>query len=375
MDELINEYPDLDRFLEAIRDDSEVSFNYKNGCLFVSVNLISEYIKIHQSQLNKICSRELPNGIPSFKYLESYGIKFKNYYEICISISHHDYTFFEVTNEWRTIPLKFKIGNNEFEISPISNLMVLLTEPIYNENNSAHYDFNRFASIKFSLVEGLNFKEEFCKALYYLNSHYLKPTGFHASLMRLELSYDDPLDIFYENEIEDIFQKASRKRKRTRKDFASIEPLNLYNESTYKQGEQRFLMLYRILEFFISRAILGKIESMRYDSNISSSEILRSINLKSEEQQLSNLLDEALSSGQKNKLRKFCFSNNLIDSDDFKKVCESLYTYRNSLVHAKETEINRTTFPNPFEDREQINKWLYIVDEVARRCIKKYNEK
>ena len=42
---------------------------------------------------------------------------------------------------------------------------------------------------------------------------------------------------------------------------------------------------------------------------------------------------------------------------------------------AKETEINRTTIPNPFEDRGQTNKWLYVVDEVARSCIKKYNEK
>ena len=376
MDELINEYADsnIDHFLQMIRDNSKVSSRYENKCLFVNVNLINEPIKIHSSQLDKICSYEKPDKIPSFKYLDSYGIKFKNYFEICINISHHEYTFMDESNEWRATPLKFKIGNNQFEIGPISNLMVLLTEPIYSDNNIGFYDFDRFATIKLSLNDGLDYKEEFCKALYYLNSYYLKPIGFHATLMRLDSSDDDPLDILYENEVEDVFKKASRKRNFKRKNFISIEPLNLYNEAMGKHGEQRFMLLYRILEFFISRAIKKKIVDMRYDTTISEEEILKAISLKNEEQQLSNLLKEVLTPSNKRRLSEFCNSNGLIDGSEFNKVCMSLYAYRNSLVHAKETEIERTSFPDPFEDKEHTNLWANIVDEIARKCIKKYNE-
>ena len=377
MEDLIKEYSNdnIDSFLKEIRDDSIESSRYEKSCLFVSVNLINSFIKIHTSQLDLICSGEKPKRIPSFKYLDSYGIKFKRYFEICISISHHEYTFFEVDNEWRTAPLKFKIGESQFEVSPISNLMVLFTEPIYSDNNSAHYEFGRFASIKCSLGEGLNYQEEFCKALFYLNSYYLKSTGFYASLLRLELDFDDPLDIFYENDIEDIFQTVTRKRNLKRKNFKSIEPLNLYNDASSKLGEQRFLMLYRILEFFISRAIHRKIANLRYDSSKSEEYILDSISFRSEEQQLSNLMKESLTLNLKSKLKEFCYRNNLIESNNFNLVSIALYAYRNSLVHAKESEIARTNFPNPFENYEDINSWIFVVDEIARRCIKKYNEK
>ncbi|MCD4712772.1 MAG: hypothetical protein K8R73_05760 [Clostridiales bacterium] len=374
MDELINTYPDIEQFLKVLKDDESMDCFFENCCLTVKINLIGENIKIHTSQLDKICLYEKADAIPSFKYLNDYGIKFKNYFEICLLISHHSYTFFDDTNNWNTDPLKFKIGESQFELGPISSLLVLLTEPIYSDNNSAHYDFISFTSLKFSLGDQLNYKEEFSKALFYLNSYYLKPTGFHATLMHLELSIDDPLDIFYEYDAEDIFNKVPRKRIIKRKDFISIEPLNLYNEAVQKQGEQRFLLLYRILEFFIARAIKKKIADLRYDRSVFEEDIMTAINFRNEEHQLRNLILEVITSSNKKKLSEYCFNKGLIDSDDFGKVCLSLYSYRNSLVHAKETELNQTVFPNPFEEREQINSWLYVVDEIARKSIKKYNE-
>lgn len=375
MDELIEEYPDIDQFLKVIKEDTTTFYKYKNSCLNIKINLIDSFIKIHTSQLDKISNCEKADAIQSFKYLDSHGIKFKNYYEICLSISHNSFTFFEDTNDWRTSPLRFIIDKSQFEISPISSLMVLLTEPIYSDNNSAHYDFHNFASIKFALGKGLDYKTEFCKALYYLNSFYLKPIGFYATLMHLELNYDYSLEILTENGVSDIFKKVSRKNNSKRKDFDRIEPLNLYNESVRKSGEQRFLLLYRILEFFIKRSIVNRISDIRYDRNISADEILTTLNFRNEEQHIKNLLEDILTEKNKKKISKYCSQNVLIDADDFISVSTALYKYRNSLVHAKETEINKTMFPNPFEQVDEVNKWIYVVDEIALMCIKKYNEK
>lgn len=375
MNDLIHEFPDIDRYLELVLSDNESECKYDGDCLIVSINLIDSPIKIHSSQLDRLCMGEEPNAIPSFKYLDSYGIKFKSYFEICISLTHHDYLFLDSNHEWRTSPLKFKIGNSQFEVSSISNLMVLLTEPIYSDNNSAHYDFDRFASIKFSIDACSNFQDEFCKALFYLNSSYLRPTGFHAKLMRLEIPSRDPLDIFYENDIEDIFKKASRKRNNKRKDLISVEPINLYNEAMFKVGEQKFLSLYRILEFFISRSILKRIADLRYDSSVSEEEILNLVNLRTEERQLRNLLEEVLSDHQKNQLKEFCFRNNLTQNTEFNQFVSALYAYRNSLVHAKESEINNTVFPNPFDLKEDNDKWLFVIDDLALRCIRRYNQR
>lgn len=373
MIDLIHEFPDIDRYLEPVLSDTESKCKYDGNCLFISINLIDSPIKIHSSQLDKLCMGEEPNAIPSFKYLDSYGIKFKNYFEICISLTHHDYLFLDSSKEWRTTPLKFKIGNSQFEISSISALMVLLTEPIHSDNNNGHYDFDRFASIKFSTDKDSNFQDEFCKALFYLNSSYLKPIGFHAKLMRLKIPSRDPLDIFYENDIEDIFKKASRKRNNKRKDFISVEPINLYNEAMFKLGEQKFLALYRILEFFISRSILKRIADLRYNSSVSEEEILALINVRTEELQLRNLLEEVLSQRRKNELKESCFRNALIQDTEFSQVVSALYAYRNSLVHAKESQLNNTVFPNPFDLKEENDKWLLIIDDLALRCIRKYN--
>jgi hypothetical protein len=375
MDSLIHEYPDIEKYLEAIKNNEESEPYYNDNCLFIKVNLIDKVIKIHNSQLDKICNGEEADKIPSFKYLGSYGIKFKNYYEICVSISHPIYSFFDDANEWKTKPLNFKINNNKYEVSAISDLMVLLTEPIYTDNNSGWYDFHNFTSIKFSIDSNLDYKTEFCKALFYLNSYYLKTIGFNASLMYLELNDEDPLEIMYENDIEDVFETVSKEQDIIKKDFFNIEPLNLYNEAVKKKDEQRFLLLYRILEFFMDRAIRTKIANMRYNQNITEEQILKSINLKNEEQQLKTLFNEVLDDDDKVKISNYCFNNNLISINKFEKVFLSIYKYRNSLVHAKEKEINQTTFPNPFIEDKLLHNWINVIDEISIKCISKYNEK
>ena len=147
-----------------------------------------------------------------------------------------------------------------------------------------------------------SFKDEFSKGLYYLNSHYLKPISFYAKLKSLEFANYDPLELFSGVEPRKVFEVAKRQRNIKRNDFQKIEPIVLYNYAISVQNEQRFLSYYRVLEFFIEQALIKRTGELRCDSNISDEQLIQEINLKSEEKQLSNLLNVLLTPIKKRKL-------------------------------------------------------------------------
>lgn len=363
IDILIDEYPDIENVLEDIRD-SDSKYYIKNRCLYLKLCQLNEYVKIHFSQLEELCNLTIAENIPYLSYLGSYGIKYKNYYEICTSITNPKF-FLVDSGQWNTKPLRFKIEQTQFEVGPISQLLVLLTETLYSDNNIGHVNFKDFASIKMIINDKKDYKEQYCKALYYLNSGYLRKMGYVASLFDLQINYDGDIG-------EEEF-KNNRVRIQNRKDFISIEPLNLYNEAVVENGFQKFLYLYRILEFFMTRAILTSLKEVRYDEKISESDILNNLNIRDEQKQLINLLEKALTSAQKQSIVRYALKQNLIKKNSFKYVCVELYKFRNSNVHAKEKEITSTYFPNPFQPDTVSSQWIEIVEIMAKRCIKKYN--
>ncbi len=86
------------------------------------------------------------------------------------------------------------------------------------------------------------------------------------------------------------------------------------------------------------------------------------------------LLRESITDSLKKKLTNYAFNNGLIDINKFNMLIRQLYKFRNSIVHAKERHIQDTTIPNPFEENQIVYRWINIVDELSRRCIKKFNE-
>lgn len=363
IDVLIDRYPDIENTLEDIRDSGN-DYYIKNECFYLKLDQLDEYVKIHFSQLEELCNLAIAEKIPYLSYLGTYGIKYKNYYEICTSITNPKF-FLVDSNQWNTKPLRFKINQTQFEISPISQLLVLLTETLYSDNNIGHVNFKDFASVKMIINDKKDYQEQYCKALYYLNSGYLKKTGYVASLFDLHINYDEGIE---EEEI-----KNNRIKILNRKDFISIEPLNLYNEAVIENGFQKFLYLYRVLEFFMTRAILTHLKEVRYNEKISESEILNNLNIRDEQKQLINLLEKALTSAQKQSITRYALKQNLIKKKSFNDVCVELYKFRNSNVHAKEKEITSTYFPNPFQPDTVCSQWIEIVEIMAKRCVKKYN--
>lgn len=171
----IQEYPDLEEFLQSLENSDNFSIEYTEFVIKITIKFTNSILNIHTSQLELLTQQEYPVKISALKYLQGFGIKYKDYYEVYISIFHHGYTFF-YGNDWRTDkPLRFKIDTTQFEIGPASELMVLLTEPIFYERKK-HYNFKDFASLKMNIVENKDYEKEFIKGLFYLNSHYLLRT-------------------------------------------------------------------------------------------------------------------------------------------------------------------------------------------------------
>ncbi len=368
--EFIKNYGDIEDYLKLFDDSDKFTIETTGLNANIYVKPIGKILKLSERDLN-----ELSNGNrlkkSGLNYIQHCGYIFKGFGEISISVFHPKYFFIDKAEEWIAKPLKFKIEKTKFEVGPASPLFVLLNEPIYRDSDW-QYDFQNFASIKVINTDKTDIKEDIIKALYYLNSHYLKPIGFAAKIYQMEIIEDDPLNL-WENDIYDIFKKVNRVRTRTRANLISTEPLILYNQAQVTKGDEKFLYLYRILEFFMHRAKIRKVNELRFDTNVSDSQLLKIIELRNEEMQLANLLNETLTNNQKKKISRYAHHKGLIREDDFKYLAKALYKFRNSIVHAKEHQIEDTKIPDPFEQSYDVQPWIYIVDEIVIRCIRKYN--
>src|SRR5690606_9020222 len=107
----------------------------------------------------------------------------------------------------------------------------------------------------------------------------------------MQIKEEDPLNLF-ENDIDDIFRKVKRRRTRTLKDLISKEPLVFYTQAVSLTGDEKFLCLYRIIEFFMYRARVNRIKEIRFNTSISDKELLMFFDHKDELSMLENLITE-----------------------------------------------------------------------------------
>ncbi len=112
-----------------------------------------------------------------------------------------------------------------------------------------------------------------------------------------------------------------------RKDFENTEPLSLYSHAQTLSVDQKFLFLYRILEFFIYREEIIELREMRYDRNISEVDIMKRFELRkrNEREQFQYFLNKAISCAVKDKLKKYALHHELIkEKEDFSIMIKNL---------------------------------------------------
>jgi len=374
LQKILENYSELESQLRAF-NDTEFKIKPRGLGIEIDVPGASSTLRLGKNQLEILEAGYLIDDVRKLKYHRDCGISFHNYSEFFITIEHPQYFFLDLPSDWPvTVPLRFRVGDVSIVVGEASPLIVLLMESHYRDSDVHPDGFSSFATVRLHGVDNKLAEASFHKALYYINSHYLKPVGLVVALRHVESDFDDPLGLFYgTSEPEEAFKKIIRRRIRQRDDFINTEPLILYNHACISSGNESFISYYRVLEFFFTRAILANIEILKNDPSASAQDILNSATARNEEQQLRNLITRILTPSQKNKIFEYAKAQSLIKEAKLHEFVSGLYTFRNSLVHAKEKQLQKTTLPDPFVTNSNIKKWTYIVAVCAERAIRQLN--
>ncbi|MFH1674244.1 MAG: hypothetical protein ABIF87_12575 [Pseudomonadota bacterium] len=375
-DDICEHYAELEDRLRAF---STIDFSVEPCGQGVEIDVpgaISR-LRLGKKQLEALENGDLINDVRKLKYHQDTGISFETYSEFFITIEHPQYLFLDLTCEWPgSVPLRFKIGDISIVSGLASPLIVLLMEPHFMDSDIHHAGFNYFASVRLLGADHQIAASYLHKALYYMNSHYLKSVGLVVALRHLNPGFEDPLGLYSGiREPKEAFKKIVRRRVRKRNDFFSTEPLLLYNHACQSSGNESFLSFYRVLEFFFTRGILANIDALRNDPLASAQDILDIATAINEEQQLRSLVSRILTASQKKKLFEYAHWQSLIDKASLSAFVGGLYSFRNSLVHAKEAHLQKTTLPDPFSELSHTQNWTYIVAVCAERAIRILNSK
>jgi hypothetical protein len=235
--------------------------------------------------------------------------------------------------------------------------------------------FSGFPTIKVCVQDLACHQEAIEKALYYLNSCYLPKRGFRATVRHLSIE-EDNTGLWEEIEGDPVGFFAgglARKRRRTRKDFRTILPIRLYNLACSLSGELRFLTFYRVLEFFFDEASDRRLSAARHDASVPDGELAKiAADRNREESCLASVLDLSAPAGSsaRKRLLDYTTGHRLVGKHTAAEVAEQLYSFRNSLVHAKESETSRTRLPDPFSaENDMLRQWCYVAQTYARLAI------
>jgi len=368
-------YYEIENLLSDVSAEYDIS--PRGSGIDIDVPGVDVPLRLDKKKLEALDDRRLVNNVSNLVYHHDCGFSFNTYSEFFITITHPEYFDLGLPSEWPAQkPLNFKIGDATIVVGEASPLIALLMEPYYRDSDVHPDGFNTFACIGLRNIEPDRAEEWFHKALYYINSHYLKPFGLVAALRHLESNFDDPLGIVDGSvDPQEAFKRIVRTRKRNRLDFMNIDPLILYNHACVVQKSDSFISYYRVLEFFFTRAMLAKIDVLRNDRSQSSEDIWNMASARNEEQQLNILIDAILTASQKTKLFEYAKKHSLVKNSTLKNFVSGLYSFRNSLVHAKEKHVSEAMLPNPFSENKSVEKWTYIVSVCAERAIRQLNER
>ena len=336
----------------------QIEYSKTNSTISLYFPDIEYPLTLNIKQIELLKSGRIPK-IKNFSYYNEYGFQYLGYAEIFISFTN-----------WFTniVDLKFKIGNSIFELSEYSNYTYILFTD-YFENISELYRDNGFNNDgNFSLKIYNSNKDELNsnieKALYYLNSYYIRDINNSVKISNLPIgNYDD----FSFND-----SNVTRKRVRTRKDINDIIPLKLYNYAVTQNSDSRFLSFYRVIEYYFPLITEKKIQELRFTKAISNSKFLSSIrDLNTEKGALKVLIENVLTFNESKYLINILEKNSIIDKNCSSSLFTLLYDFRCSIVHSKSTLKGNIVIPDPLEVNNTIDIWAGVGKYIAEKSINK----
>jgi hypothetical protein len=347
--------------------------NYKRNDDSIELSLpnLNNKILLNKNNLINLLNNKLIKSNSNIEYYQNYGFSINNYAEFFIGSEKEIFYGIDTTYN---IDLKFKINDFYIEIGPASQLSNIILLPFYSYVASEILESNTldslFSTIKIYNAPKSEHKALLVKSLYYINSYYMKRNDCCFSLFNIWTEEIEDSSL-YDND--SSATTINRKRVRKRKDFKNIEPLILYNYATLQKEGNRFLSFYRVLEFFFQQAFELQISDLRKDKNITEKQLIEFIHKKNERNLLNNLIKKILTPSDKKKLINYLMSHNLLKTNNINKFSDCIYDYRNSIVHAKETQKDKIILPNIFEQNNETKIWNYVIKYLSEAAINRLN--
>jgi hypothetical protein len=348
--------PDFRAWLESGSFDLPHDWEITDNSVRITLGPGSPPLTLSSRHIASLRQRRLPR-IRGLTQVRHCGLEIGTYGEYLIYVEG-----------WRGWPvgehLRFKVGNASVQAGPISLGSALLLESLYKSDDFVQEEFSRYASLQ--VTGARSPRAHALQALFHLNSDYLRPFKLSASVLHL-LDPNEP----YPFPDVDSYGALVRKRVRTRPRLDAAEAMCLFVHAAAESGDARFLGFYRVLEFFFARGALAEFGRLRRDSRISDADLLLQSRLEKELPQLKALVRSTLTAAETRKLTAFVRHHKLAAVNGIDDVATALYAYRNGLVHAKESEIERTSIPSPFEAASERGPWAWVAELVADRAIRR----
>lgn len=336
-----------------------------DGAAHISVPGSDSVLALSGSQLFQLMEGERLEDVEGLIYHEHCGFSYVGYAEFLITI--------DGALEWpASRPLRFRIGRTLVEVGPASHLLPVLLEPYYRISSEEQFGFDSYPSVKIMSAPADRHRALLHRALFYLNSDYLRAAGVSAALHHLV----DPETVWEGSDDEERVDDTpfiTRTRIGARKDHIADAPLILFNDASASYDEGMFLGFYRVLEYFFFRSLLQQLSRVRRDDGVSDEDLLALAKTPNEVSHLQKLLAGCVPRSRQKGLCWFAQKKGLIKGSGFGELVGALYQFRNSVVHAKEEQIARAVVPDPFESNPVVSSWNAIIRELAMRAIRRYN--
>lgn len=154
--------------------------------------------------------------------------------------------------------------------------------------------------------------------------------------------------------------------------YKDIEPVRLYYYALSEtDNASACLYYYRILEFYSFLMKYEELEKRRRDYTLSPKDFLFEVSkvlTQNEKQDICSFVSRLITTP----IMDLAITNNLVKAPDNGSLCNALYEFRNSIVHAKYEHRMTMTVESILNPSAEIIGWKRILRELALEVLNRY---
>lgn len=342
------------------------TYNFSN--YQISIKHLIHAIKLNtKSNFDSIFLEDLFQDIT---FLDGHGFKINDYNEIVISLTPFNIEFIP---DSYMLDVPFLIDNVYVSFGPPTDLFNCVMSLKYGNFQNDGFD-EKYFTLKIITKSKINDLLEIVeKALFFLNTEVFKSYKVIFFLEKMQIpgaifldydfNIDDDLDY---NHINKAYNKMELL-------FGKIEPYKIYNYSLLNTYYNKYIYLYKILEFYASLQFETLVDHYRIREDFDSNRLIEFIKKNNEETSLKNLISQIIDPDDLKRLNYIIVQSNLDKNFQSSSISHIIYSYRNSIVHSKYNKKKEIILPDLYPNNKLLNNMIELIEEVTLLVINNYD--